>query len=109
MTFINNFIIYHILILIFLLVLTRIQETSDQYVCWDVLLLNLLTPSEVCLFNECFVLIYIIKASIHPHPFAFNFIIFNIRFMDLVLIGFEKDFHINIIINLYIMDSKFVK
>lgn len=77
--------------------------------CADVLLLNLLTPSEVCLFNVMLCIDIYYKGFIHPHPFAFNFIIFNIRFMDLVLIGFEKDFHINIIINLYIMDSKFIK
>ena len=77
--------------------------------CADVLLLNLLTPSEVCLFNVMLCTDIYYKGFIHPHPFAFNFIIFNIRFMDLVLIGFEKDFHINIVINLYIMDSKFIK
>ena len=64
--------------------------------CADVLLLNLLTPSEVCLFNVMLCIDIYYKGFIHPHPFAFNFIIFNIRFMDLVLIGFEKDFHINI-------------
>lgn len=77
--------------------------------CADVLLLNLLTSSEVCLFNVMLCIDIYYKGYFHPYPFAFHFIIFNIRFMDLVLISFEKDFHINIIINLYIRDSKFVK
>ena len=87
---------------------TSIQEpVTNMYT--DVLLLNLLTSSEVCLFNIMLCIDIYYKGYFHPHPFAFNLIILNIRFMDLVVITFEKDFHINIIINLYIRDSKFIK
>lgn len=87
---------------------TSIQEpVTNMYA--DVLLLNLLTSSEVCLFNAMLCIDIYYKGYFHPHPLAFNFIILNIRFMDLVVITFEKDFHINIIINLYIRDSKCIK